>query len=141
MNPSAHDIFTMRKLPDGKVVLFVDSATDDVLDDGITFATDLPARLPPVQADAGMIEQALVNFAMNSRDAMPQGGCLISSTGNPWGPRCELFHRSRGKLQDRYPAKHCVRNPRTPGCARKMPPASGCAVRPSASRSRLAVVM
>ena len=116
VNPSAHDIFTMRKLPDGKVVLLVDTATEGVLGDGIT-------------------------FAMNSRDAMPQGGCLISSTGSPWRPRCKLFHRSRGNLKDRYPAKHCVCNPRTPGCARKIPPASGCAVRPSASRSRLAVVM
>ena len=28
VNPAAHDIFTMRKLPDGKVVLLVDSETD-----------------------------------------------------------------------------------------------------------------
>jgi PAS domain S-box-containing protein len=44
----------------------------------------LEVRTPPdellVEADLGMIEQAIVNLAINSRDAMPNGGRLMIST-------------------------------------------------------------
>ena len=37
-------------------------------------------QLPFVQADPGMIEQVLINLAINSRDAMPRGGQLLIAT-------------------------------------------------------------
>ncbi|MCA1905736.1 MAG: PAS domain S-box protein [Desulfarculus sp.] len=46
----------------------------------IEIQTDLGRDLPPVLANAGQIEQVLLNLAVNAADAMPQGGRLSIST-------------------------------------------------------------
>ncbi len=49
------------------------------LGDGITVATRFPAMLKPVTVDPNQLEMALLNLAMNGRDAMPHGGPLTIS--------------------------------------------------------------
>jgi signal transduction histidine kinase/CheY-like chemotaxis protein len=43
---------------------------------GVQMNIDLPPALPPAQADANQIELALLNLAVNARDAMRDGGTL-----------------------------------------------------------------
>ena len=50
------------------------------LGEQITLKTQLASALPPVMADANQLESALLNLAINARDAMPDGGTLTLST-------------------------------------------------------------
>ena len=51
-----------------------------LLGESITLQCNYASNLPPVLADPGMMEQLIMNLAVNARDAMPKGGQLIIST-------------------------------------------------------------
>jgi len=48
----------------------------------ITLRLDLADDTPDIYADPGRIEQALLNLAVNARDAMPDGGTLTIATAS-----------------------------------------------------------
>ena len=46
------------------------------LDPTVRIGVDLPTALPPIRIDRNQFELALLNLALNARDAMPSGGVL-----------------------------------------------------------------
>lgn len=53
-----------------------------ILGEDISLEVNFSPSLPSVKADLGMIEQILLNLAVNSRDAMPKGGKLLINTSS-----------------------------------------------------------
>lgn len=51
-----------------------------IVGEDIALHTEFAPEVPRILADAGMIEQIVLNLAVNSRDAMPEGGRLVIAT-------------------------------------------------------------
>ncbi len=65
-----------------RVVVAVTRLLKRTLGEGVEVETDLDDYLWPAMVDRGQLETALVNLAVNARDAMPDGGKLRVTTGN-----------------------------------------------------------
>jgi two-component system cell cycle sensor histidine kinase/response regulator CckA len=60
----------------GDVVAGIARMLDRFLGERVELIVDVGAEVPPICGDPGQIEQAVVNLAVNARDAMPEGGRL-----------------------------------------------------------------
>ena len=63
---------------------------------GVDVAVDVPSDLPVVNVDPGVLQQALLNLALNGCQSMPQGGRLRISAAAVRGRRVEVLCEDNG---------------------------------------------
>jgi signal transduction histidine kinase len=63
----------------------------------IDVRVDVPADLPPASADAGLLQQAFLNLALNACQAMPHGGRLRIAARPISGKRLEVLFEDTGE--------------------------------------------
>ncbi len=86
-----------------------------VLPENITVTINAGSDLPQINADAGMMEQMLMNLAVNARDAMPSGGRVLITAALQ-----EISPERAGKNQDARPGQFLCLSVADNGCG--MPP-------------------
>jgi two-component system, chemotaxis family, CheB/CheR fusion protein len=94
------------ELTDANVVVReVVSMLHETLPKQIKVQTKLAERLPRIHADPNQLHQALLNLAVNARDAMPQGGVLTLGTDMVTG---ETLRRKFPEASGRRYVELCV---------------------------------
>jgi len=77
---SRKQIFRSKILDLNAVLQNLKSMLPRLIGEDITLEIHCQPDLPCIQADAGMVEQIVMNLAVNSRDAMPKGGKFTITT-------------------------------------------------------------
>jgi PAS domain S-box-containing protein len=78
---------------------------DRLIGEGTKIAFSPAPDLRSVVADAGQIEQVIMNLAINARDAMPSGGTLTIETANV-GPNVVMTIRDTGTGMNAHTKEH-----------------------------------
>jgi hypothetical protein len=79
---SRKQVLKSKPLALNKVVGEMHDLLQRVLGETIHLEINLAEPVPWIRADAGQMEQVILNLAINARDAMPQGGTLGIETAN-----------------------------------------------------------
>lgn len=79
---SRRQILAPQVLDLNSIVVNMEKMLKRLIGEHIELATVQQANLGRVKADAGQIEQVVLNLAVNARDAMPDGGKITIETAN-----------------------------------------------------------
>jgi PAS domain S-box-containing protein len=77
---SRKQVIQPRPLNLNEIISNMTTMLHRVLGEHISLQFNYAAGLPNIDADVGMMEQVVINLAVNSRDAMPEGGNLMIGT-------------------------------------------------------------
>jgi nitrogen-specific signal transduction histidine kinase/DNA-binding response OmpR family regulator len=77
---SRRNVLQPRRLDLNEVLTNLSSLLHRTLGEDINYQFDYASELPALHADPGLLEQVVMNLAVNARDAMPRGGQLVIST-------------------------------------------------------------
>jgi nitrogen-specific signal transduction histidine kinase/CheY-like chemotaxis protein len=98
---SSRQILQPHRLNLNELVGGITAMLRRILGEHISVSVDLHPDPLFTRADAGMIDQVLLNLAVNARDAMPSGGQLTISTGV-----CELSQEGATRIQRVSAGRH-----------------------------------
>jgi two-component system cell cycle sensor histidine kinase/response regulator CckA len=77
---SRRQVLQPRVVSLGEIVANMSRMLERLIGENITLQSEHAPDVPPIEADIAMVEQIILNLAVNARDAMPHGGRLIVST-------------------------------------------------------------
>ncbi len=77
---SRKNVMQTKLLDLREVVFNLSKMLQRLLGETISLEFQGPEEIPAIKADIGMVEQVIMNLAVNARDAMPKGGTLTITT-------------------------------------------------------------